>query len=446
MRSIGSYPSERLNNVSKLAINGGAPVRTELFPPYQTMGPEEMRAVQRVMESGNLSQYLGAWHPDFMGGAEVRRFEESWAEHFGIAHALAVNSATSGLYAAVGACGVGTGDEVIVSPYTMSASAIAPVVYGAVPVFADIDPESFCISAATIAPRLTPKTKAIIVVHIFGGPADMDAIMALARPRGIRVIEDCAQAPGALYAGRSVGSLGDLGVFSLNYHKHIHTGEGGVVTTNDAELAERVALIRNHAEAVVGAKGREDLADLIGFNYRLTELQAAIGTEQLKKLSGLVEERIKNVEFLASRLAGLPGLRPVVSDPSHKHVFYVHPIHFDAAAVGVSREQFVEAIKKELPSSHLREGVPLIGAGYVKPLYLQPFYQKRTHVAAFNSPKYTGQVDYTVGSCPVVERMHYEELITHEFMRPGMTQSDLEDVIRGFEKVSQNIKEITEGA
>ncbi len=428
--------------MSRLAILGGAPVRTRLFPAYQTMGAEEMDAVRRVMESGNLSQYLGAWHEDFMGGPEVRRLEEIWAAHFGVPHALAVNSATSGLFAAVGACGVGPGDEVIVSPYTMSASAIAAAVYGAVPVFADIDPESFCLSAATIAPKLTPRTKAIIVVHIFGGPADMDGILALARPRGIKVIEDCAQAPGALYRGRPVGGLGDLGVFSLNYHKHIHTGEGGVVTTRDAELAERVSLIRNHGEVVAGPKGREDLAGIMGYNYRLTELQAAIAVEQLKKLPRLVEERIRNVEFLAGRLAGLPGLRPVRPGGSDRHVFYLHPVHYDSAALGVARNVFVDALKKELPSARLRETTPLIGAGYVKPLYLQPFYQKRLTPCVFNCPRYAGRVDYSLGSCPVVERMHFEELITHEFMRPGMTAEDLEDVARAVEKVVGNIAEL----
>lgn len=433
-------------STSLLAIHGGQPVRTELFPAYQTMGAEEMRAVQRVMESGNLSQYLGAWHPDFMGGPEVRRLEEDWAAYFNLPHALAVNSATSGLFAAVGACGVGPGDEVIVSPYTMSASAIAAAVYGAVPVFADIDPETFCLSAATIAARLTPRTKAIIVVHIFGGPADMDGILALARPRGIKVIEDCAQAPGGMYRGNYVGGLGDIGVFSLNYHKHIHTGEGGVVTTRDAELAERVALIRNHAETVVGPKGREDLGGLIGFNYRLTELQAAIAVEQLKKLPRLIEERIQNVDVLARKLAGLPGLRPVIPGGPDRHVFYVHPLHFDAALLGVHRNTFVEAIKKELPSAHLREHVPLIGAGYVKPLYLQPFYQKRQHPCAFNCPRYTGQVDYRPGLCPVVERMHNDELITHEFMRPGMTASDLDDVARGFEKVVKQVARLRDGS
>jgi perosamine synthetase len=421
--------------MAKLALLGGTPVRTELFPAYNPIGDEERLAADRVMRSGNLSQYIGAWHADFMGGPEVKALEAAWASAFGVPHALAVNSATSGLYAAVAACGVGPGDEVIVSPYTMSASAIAAAVCGAVPIFADIDPETFCLSAETIAPCLTPRTKAIVVVHLFGGPADMDPILALARPRGIKVIEDCAQAPGALYRGRPVGGLCDLGVFSLNYHKHIHTGEGGVVTTRDPELAERVALIRNHGEAVVGPKGRADLAGLIGFNYRLTELQAAIAAEQLKKLPGLVEERIRNVTYLVDGLARIPGLRAVPTTGPDRHVFYVHPVHFDTDAWGVPRSVVVDALRKEVPTAHLRGTVPLVSGGYVAPLYRQPFYQERRHPCAFNCPRYTGQADYRDGRCPVVERMHERELLTHEFMRPGMARGDLDQVLAAFEKV-----------
>lgn len=424
--------------MNTLAIQGGAPVRSELFPAYNPIGEEEAEAVARVMKSGNLSQYLGAWHEDFMGGPEVRAFEAEWAAYFDIPHALAVNSATSGLYAAVGACGVGPGDEVIVSPYTMTASAMAAAVYGAVPVFADIDPGTFCISAATIAPCLTPRTKAIVVVHIFGHPADMDPIMALARRHGLKVIEDCAQAPLATYHGRSVGGLGDIGVFSLNYHKHIHTGEGGVVTTRDPELAERVALIRNHGEAVAEPKGRPDLGGLLGFNYRMTEIHAAIGREQLKKLKALVAIRIRNADYLAERLALVEGLRPARPQPGCVHVYYQHPYLYDESAWGVHRDVFVRAIRAELPSSVLREKIPLIGAGYVRPLYLQPFYQQRMSACAFNCPRYRGAATYAPGLCPTVERLHFSDLFSHEFMRPGMTESDLDDVVKAFTKVGEN--------
>ncbi|MEK9753121.1 MAG: aminotransferase class V-fold PLP-dependent enzyme, partial [Rhodospirillaceae bacterium] len=211
--------------MSKLALLGGKPVREKLFPAYKVVGSEEARAVAKVVETGILSRYIGAQHPDFMGGDQVKAFEAAWAETFSAKYAIAVNSATSGLYAAIGAAGVGPGDEVIVSPYTMMASVTAAVVFNGVPIFADIDPRTYCISADTIRPKITPRTKAIVVVHIFGQPADMDPIMELAREHNIVVIEDAAQAPYATYNDRSVGTLGHMGVFSLNYHKHIHTGE-----------------------------------------------------------------------------------------------------------------------------------------------------------------------------------------------------------------------------
>jgi dTDP-4-amino-4,6-dideoxygalactose transaminase len=252
--------------MTQLAINGGEPVRKTPFPGYVTIGKEEKLAVMEVLDSTVLSKYLGTWSPDFYGGPKVRQLERDWSEYFGIKHAVSVNSATSGLYAAVGAAGVGPGDEVIVSPYTMTASATAALVYGAIPVFADIDPQIFCLSPESVEKCITPSTKAIIVVDIFGHPADMDEIMEIARDHDLIVIEDAAQAPGAKYKGRFAGTLADMGVYSLNYHKTIHCGEGGIVVTNNDDLTERLQLIRNHAEVVVKNKGVKNLVNMVGFN------------------------------------------------------------------------------------------------------------------------------------------------------------------------------------
>ncbi len=430
--------------MSELALLGGSPVRQHKFPAYKFIGREEREAVMSVLDSGVLSRYVGAEHEDFMGGTQVRKFESDWAKALSSRHALAVNSATSGLYAAVGAIGVGPGDEVIVSPYTMMASATAALVFNGVPVFADIDPNTFCLSVQSIKEKISPRTKAIIIVHIFGHPADMAPIMELARSNNIAVIEDVAQAPFATYRGRPLGSIGDIGVFSLNYHKHIHTGEGGVVTTNDSDLAERVSLIRNHAEAVVGKRGVKNIVNMVGFNFRMGEIEAAIGSCQLKKASSLIDQRCCNVAYLEAKLNGMPGLTFQKCAEGSRHVYYVHPIKFDAKLLGISRNTFVAALRAELPETKLREGEgALIGAGYVRPIYLEPMYQNQIAFGEkgypFTNPYYAGRANYEKGICPQAEKAHFETLITHELMRPPMTEADLDDVVFAFQKVLDNL-------
>jgi Predicted pyridoxal phosphate-dependent enzyme apparently involved in regulation of cell wall biogenesis len=418
-----------------LAILGGSPVRTKLFPAHRTIGPEEVVAVTQVLESGVLSKFLGAWHADFAGGPQVRAAEEEWAARFGLKHAISVNSNTSGLIAAVGAIGIQPGDEVIVSPYSMSISAVAPMFYGGVPVFADVERDTFCLDAASVASKITSRTRAIIVVDLFGQPYDVEGINALAREHGLKVIEDCAQAPGATFNGRCAGGLGDVGVFSLNYHKHIHSGEGGFIVTNDDEIADRCRLIRNHAESVVGPKGTQDLTNMLGFNFRMTEIEAAISRTQLRKLDALLERRLDNIAYIERKLAGLPALHFAPVRRGASHVYYQHAAHFDAEAAGIDRNTFIDAVKAELPNFELREteGVKL-GYGYVRPIYRQPIFSAPNYPSLFTA----NRADYSEVSLPVVERLHHHDLVTHEFMVPSMSHSDLDDVIHAFEKVWEN--------
>jgi perosamine synthetase len=423
--------------MSALALNGGTPVRITPFPHYNTIGLEEKRAVMEVMDSGVLSQFLGTWSQDFYGGPRVQKLEREWAEYFKVNHAVSVNSATSGLYAAVGAAGVGPGDEVIVSPYTMSASATAALVYGAIPVFADIDMDIFCITPQSVRQCITPYTKAIIVVDIFGHPADMDEIIQIAREHHLIVIEDVAQAPGAMYHNRYAGTLADMGVFSLNYHKTIHSGEGGVIVTNSDDLAERLQLIRNHGEVVVKSKGTQDITNLIGFNYRMTEIEAAIASEQLKKLERLIVPRVEAADYLTERLSALPGITPPVVRHGVRHGYYVYAIRYDSAKTGVPRDRFVAALNAE--------GIPMY-QGYVEPIYLEPVYQQHIGFGKngfpFTYPGHKGKVSYERGICPVTERMYYSELIYTNVCHAGIAQCDLDDVLAAFYKVFENRAEL----
>jgi dTDP-4-amino-4,6-dideoxygalactose transaminase len=426
--------------MSELAIFGGQPVRKKLFPAYRIMGEKEKKAICRVIDSGVLSRYLGAWHEDFYGGPEVRAFEKEWAKYFRVKHAIAVNSCTSGLLCTVAAAGIGPGDEVIVTPYSMAISATVPLWYGAIPVFADIEEDYFCLDPKSVESRITSRTKAIIVVDLFGQPYNAEAINAIAEKHNLIVIEDCAQAPGARYKGKYAGTLTDMGVYSFNYHKHIHTGEGGVIVTDNDKLAERLCLVRNHAEAVVEGRGEKNLVNMLGYNFRLTEIQAAIGRVQLRKLEKLVKQRVANCEYLAKKLSQFPGIYPPKNRPGATHVYYVHAFRFDKRKVGVSRNKFIEAVKAELPSTELRETEGTkIGCGYTKPLYLLPLFQKKIAIGGkgfpFKSEFYPADISYPKGLCPVAERMYERELFTHEFMTPPATKKDLDDVVKAFTKV-----------
>ena len=423
--------------MAKLAINGGNKVRTKKFPPYLPIGEEEFQEVKKVFESQVISRFLGAWHEDFYGGEQIQALEKEWADFFCIKHAIAVNSATSALYCAVGAIGIEPFDEVIVTPYSMTCSAIAPLIYNAIPVFADIEPDFFCLDPKSVEARITDRTKAIIVVNLFGQPYSAE-INKIAKRHNLKIIEDNAQSPYARRGGSFAGTLGDIGVFSLNYHKHIHCGEGGILVTNDDRLADKLRLIRNHAEAVVDAKGETELANMIGFNYRMTEIDAAIARKQLKKLPSLVSNRLENVDYLESKIRDMPCFTLPKVRIDCTHVYYVHTLLYDESKTGIHRNRFVEAVRAELAPIVLREteGVKL-GYGYVKPIYLQPIFQKKI---AFGSQGFpwsatTRSYDYQRSICTVVEDLHYNTLVSHEYMRPGMNQSDIDDVASAFWKV-----------
>jgi len=417
-----------------LAIHGGEPVISDPLKKYNSISSEEVNAAKNVVESGVLSKYLGCWHDDFFGGSKVQEFERKCEEYFGVKHAITVNSWTSGLVTAVGAIGIEPGDEIIVTPWTMCASATAIIHWNAIPVFADIEPETFCLDLLSVEANITSKTKAILAVDIFGHSVDMDALMSLAQKYNIKVISDTAQAPGALYKGKYAGTLADIGGYSLNYHKHIHTGEGGVIVTNDNEYADRMRLIRNHAEAVVEDKGVTNLNNMIGYNFRLGEIECAIGIEQLKKLKKLVETRQQAAERLSEGLKGLDGLRLPVVRENCTHVYYIYPIIIDIDKLGVSRNLIIDALEAE--------GVSGLTTGYAN-IHLLPMYQMKIAYGSNGFPwsleGVRKDINYSKGICPVAERLHEETFIGFEMCVFELSKTDIDLIITAFQKVWSNI-------
>lgn len=417
--------------MAKLALCGGKKVREKPFPPHPIIGEEEKKAVMEVLEKGKLSTFIAQSGQHFLGGEKIRQFEREFANYTGAKHAVAFNSATAALHAAVAACGVKAGEEVIVPPYTFTSTATCALMHNAIPVFVDIKSDIFCLDPAKIEQVITARTRAVIPVHLFGHPADMDEIVAIARKHDLRIIEDCAQAPGAVYKGRPVGTIGDCGIFSFQETKNMMTGEGGMLITDDGQIAELAQMVRNHGEVVLeGQERRTYRSDILGWNYRMTEMEAALGITQLRKLDQLNSARIQLANYLSHKLAGIDGLTPPVVCFYAKHVYYVYPIKYDEGETGIPRDLFVKAL--------VAEGIPF-GAGYVRPLYLNPIYHENK---PFIYEHFGKEISYEKGICPVTEKLYEKELILTPVCRPPAKPNDVDDVVKAIGKILENKEEL----
>jgi len=413
-----------------LAILGGTPLRPAGQQPYNTIGDREKAAVMEVLDSGELSGFVASAGEGFHGGIQVQALETAFRKHFDVKHAIAVNSATSALHCATAAMGIGPSDEVIVTPYTMSASATSILMTGAVPIFADIEDETFGLDPRSVRANLTPHTKGIMAVNIFGHPARLAPLQEIADEHGLFLIEDNAQAPDALYHGRKTGTIGDCGIFSLNRHKVMQSGEGGILITDDDKIALKASLIRNHGEVIVAEMGVDDIVNTVGLNYRMTEMEAAVARVQFDRLPELNDWRIGNALRMSEGLSSISGITPPVVADDCSHVFYLYCMRYDEKTVGLPRDLFCRAVAAE--GFYVREG-------YIKPIYLEPMYQRKIALGPdgfpFTANPRNANLSYERGICPVAERMQDKELVLTTAFLPPNTDEDVDLFIAACHRV-----------
>ena len=426
--------------MSKPAILGGTPENTEIFPPYNTIGKEEKDAVMSVLNSGELSGFVAGDIPEFYGGAQVKALEKEFCNKFNSKYAVSVNSATSGIYCMLMAMGVGPGDEVITSPYTMHATASSILQCGAVPIFADIEEGAFGLDPISVQKNITENTKGILAVNIFGHAAKLNELNNIAIENNIWLLEDNAQSPAGIAEGeRFTATIGKAGVFSFNRHKTMQSGEGGVVITNDKDIAKRMMLVRNHGESVVGAWKMDDISNTIGQNLRMSEMEASVALCQIRKLDKLNNARIKLANRITLGLADIDGIEPPLVRDGCTHVYYFYVMKYDEDKIGLSRDNFVKAINAE--GYYLR-------SGYLDPIYLTPMFKEKICFGKEGYPfianSRNNEIKYEKGLCPIAERLNNEEIILTNIIYPPITTNDMDGFISAIKKVVYHAKDITQ--
>ena len=444
--------------MDELALLGGKPVRTKPFSSRPCVDEKEIDAVVKSIREGFFSRFVGSNIPgtrdllrqtsdkllglnqphSFLGGPNVRRFEADWAEFHKVKYAVAMNSATSCITAALLAMGIEPGDEVITTPLSFTATATAVVTALGVPVFADIDPESLCLDPAAVEKLITKRTKFILPVHWCGNAGTIDGIMKVAKKHGLKVIEDSCQAPGTFHNGKFLGNHGDCGVFSYSEPKNVMTGEGGMLITDNPDIAEKCRLIRNHGEAIpVTDDSDEYLKNVVGYNFRMVEAVAAIGWVQTSKLAHVNGIRNKNYKHLTTKLNSLaiPGLVPQKITNPDTYYAYTACFRWISEKAGISRDTLVLALRAE--------GIP-VATGVGRLMSDNMLFQRRIAFGSKGFPFTENKTDYSPALLPVAHKIHDSQYLGFFLCGYPNTTDDMDDIVKSFEKIGKGIAELSE--
>jgi len=406
----------------ELAINGGPKVRTKPWPKRgKRFGKEELKELKEALDQNTLFYAYGKKTPQLCS---------MMARKCGVRYVVACSSGSASIHGAIKACGVGPGDEVITSPITDAGSILGIIYEGAIPIFADIDPLTYGITARSVEARMTARTKAVLLVHLAGCPADVKPVARLCKRKKVKLIEDCAQSWATKVDGRWVGTFGDAGCFSLNEFKHISAGEGGLIVTDDPEI-QRLATL-SVDKCYNRAKGRRDLP-FVAPNYRITELQSAVGVAQLRKVNGITSTRHRLGERLSRGLRKIRGVRPPKIVKGGYATYWFYLMQLDTDYLGVDAKKFAEALN--------HEGIPG-SAGYVTPVYLGYKYLRSMKPFSRTKWPFSGAKSippYGKGYCPNAETVF--DRCFNFALNEWLAAEDIDDVTEAVAKVAAHFRE-----
>lgn len=443
-------------NNNKLALFGGKPIRTKEFSSKPMIDNSEIDLVVELMKKNQFSKFVGSpipgtndiigekssgleqedVSPNILGGEYVRKFEAFWSQITKADYCISVNSATSGLTTSLLALGLEPGSEVITTPFSFSATCAAIVAANCVPIFCDIDPDTFCLSPMKLGALITEKTKCVLTVHWCGNAGDIGKIKEICDNKGVYLVEDAAQAPTSYYKSSAIGTIGDIGIFSFNEPKNIMAGEGGLIVTNSKSLAIKCRLIRNHGEAIVDdSYNNEQLVNVIGYNFRLTEIQAAIAYIQSKKHQKINKIRLDNYRYLVNEISSNFHRFLTPQKITHPDSYYAYTASFkwNYNNSGVHRDAVVKAL--------IAEGIPVF-KGYHRLMCDHPMFKRKIAFGRNNFPWTSSNIDYNK-----IDVSNARHLVDNEFL--GFLQvgypnnkSDMDDILSAFSKIINNLGEL----